>query len=378
MTRILLALLLLPTAAFAEPLSSAVRLVSDVPEMVGKQVQLPLWAPGSSPRLVHEMTDRDKSTVLRLVTVTGPAFAEQFVPGAGSSRLESMGAGAARADTQAAWWDEGTLFFVRSIGGSSSLHYFDGVPREVAGLPGRVEEVVADVARGHLFVTMEDAGGLDVHRLSGKGFAEERRRLTRTQTEVEHSLAVEAGSGRLHFVSSGSQVTSLGQAGLDDLSASAGAGAAGLGAYELLSLAAAPSGDALVLYARVPAGAPIENSAYVLLELAGGKVTVLAPGVFLPPGLAPAPALSHDGRYVYYVLADSAGGNPVRRIDRTTRKSDALELPTNGHQEVAVSAYPDASGKMVPWVAVVAVGDEKGQDVRNHLYIGPLGPWPGW
>ncbi len=378
MNRILLALLLVPILSAAAPLTVHVKLVSDVPEMAGKQVQLPLWAPGGTPRLVHEMTDRDKSTLLRIVTVQGAAFAEQSVPGAGSSRLESLGAGAARADTQAAWWDEGTLFFVRSVGGSSSLHYFDGVPRELVGLPGRVEEVVADEPRGHLFVTMEDASGLDVHRLSGEGFTEERRRLTRTQTEVENSLAVERSSGRLHFVRTGSNATSLGQAGLEELSATDGPSSAGLRAYELLSLAAAPGSDALVLYARVPAGADVENSSYVLLELVDGKVTVLAPGVFLPPGLAPPPALSHDGKHVYYVLADPAGGNPVRRIERASRTSEALDLPTRGNQEVAVSAYPDASGKMVPWVAVVAVGDEKGQDVRNHLYIGPLGEWSGW
>ena len=59
MKRLLLLLsLLMARPATAEPLV----LVSDVPEMEGRQAQRPLWAPGDQPRLVHEMTDRNASS----------------------------------------------------------------------------------------------------------------------------------------------------------------------------------------------------------------------------------------------------------------------------------------------------------------------------
>ena len=378
MIHALIVALLLSLPAQAEGVGGRLLVVSDVPEMEGKQVQSPVWAPGTLPRLVHEMTDRDKSMLLRIVRIEGAEVKATAVPGARSGRLESLGAGAERADTGAAWWDDGSLFFVRAVGGGSSLHYFDGVPREVTGLTGRVLEVATDKARGNLFVAMEDEGGLDLHRLSGEGFTEERRRLTRTQHEVENSLSIDRRSGRVTYVRTSQQGTSLGHAELTDLAAKEGPSAPGLSSYELLSVVSVPGENAQVMIARVPAGAPDPGSSHVLLQVSGGEVTVLAPGVFLPPGLAPPPALSPDGTWVYYVLADAAGGNPLRRVNRRTGASEAVQLGTRFNQEIAVSGYPDEAGHIVTWVAVVAVGDADGEDVRNHLYLGPLGAWPGW
>ncbi len=374
----LFAALLLTTPAQAGTVDAQLRVASDVPEMEGKQVQSPVWAPGSVPRLVHEMTDRDKTTLLRIVRFEGSDLKASAVPGARSGRLESLGAGSERADTGAAWWDEGSLFFVRAVGGGSSLHYFDGVPREVKGLPGRVLEVATDQGRGNLFVAMEDEGGLDLHRLSGQGFTEERRRLTRTQHEVENSLSIDLRSGRITFVRTSREGTHLGHADLKDMEAKDGPKATGLANFELLSVATVTGEDAAVLYARTPAGAPDEGSSHVLLQLSGGEVRVIAPGVFLPPGLAPLPALSPDGNWVYYVLNDAAGGNPIRRVNRRTGVSEAVQLGTRFNQEIAVTGYANSSGAVVTWIAVVAVGDAEGEDVRNHLYLGPVGDWPGW
>jgi hypothetical protein len=375
---LLAAALLLTSPVQAGEVSAKLRVVSDVPEMEGKQVQSPVWAPASSPRLVHEMTDRDKTTLLRILRVDGADVKPTQIPGARSGRLESLGAGAERADTGAAWWDEGSLFFVRALGGKSSLHYFDGVPREVTGLPGRVLEVATDQGRGHLFVTMEDAGGLDLHRLSGEGFTQERRRLTRTQHEVENSLSIDPRTGQITYVRTSSDRTRLGHADVEDLAGEEGPNGTGLGSFELLSVAKVSGEDAQLMYARTPAGAPDEGSSHVLLQLSGGEVTVLAPGVFLPPGLAPAPAVSHDGTWVYYVLSDAAGGNPIRRVNRRSGKSEAVQLGTRFNQEIAVAGYKAADGTTMTWIAVVAVGDADGEDVRNHLYMGPLGSWPGW
>ena len=105
---------------------------------------------------------------------------------------------------------------------------------------------------------------------------------------------------------------------------------------------------------------------------------VLASDIYLPSGLAPRPAVSHGGRYVYYIAADTSLGNPVIRLDRQSGDKDRLQLGTMGNQELSVAEYPSSSGDLVPWLAVVAVGDDKGRDVRNHLYAGPLAGWPGW
>lgn len=375
MMTLALTALLLSTPASAAP-AAQLRVVSDVPEMEGKQVQSPLWAPGTTPRLVHQMTDRDKTTLLRVVRIEGGVVKPTAIPGGRSGRLESLGAGAERADTSAAWWDESSLFFVRAVGGSSTLHYFDGVPREVAGLPGRALSVAADSKRGNLFVTLEDAGGPDLHRLSGEGFTEARRRLTRTQHEVEGSLSVDSRNGRVTYVRTSREGTRLGHANLDDMEAQEGPKAAGMSGYELLSVTSVPGEESWLMYARAPAGNPSSSSSHVLLQLSGGELKVLAPGVFLPPGLAPAPAVSSDGNWVYFVLADAAGGNPLRRVNRRSGAVEALDLGTRFNQEIAVAGYPDASGAMVTWIAVVAVGDAEGEDVRNHLYLGPEGVWP--
>jgi hypothetical protein len=81
---------------------------------------------------------------------------------------------------------------------------------------------------------------------------------------------------------------------------------------------------------------------------------------------------------VYFVEANPALGNPIVRLDRPSGGRTVLPLSTRGHQEVAVGEFSDTSGHVVPWVAVVAVGDQTGDDVTNHLYIGPLGSWPNW
>jgi len=344
-------------------------LVSDVPAMDGKQVQRPMWAPGAKPRLVHEMTDRDRSTLLRVVDVAGGSFTDQIIPGARSSRLEAMGAGAERADHGAAWWDETSFFFVRAVGGDQKLFYFDGVPREVPGLPGRVVEVATDPGRGVLFASIEDEAGFDLHRLSGQGFTETRRRLTRTSTEVESAMNVDA-AGAVHFVRIAAKSTKLGQAATDALEASSHAANTALRDYEILRITPLADGTTL-LYVRAPAGAPEADSTYLLLEVTGAAVKVLANGVYLPPGMPPAPAVSAAGRYVYFINNDAKSGNPVVRYDRTSGTALDLKLSTRGHQEVAVGEYP-VEGGMQAWIAVVSVGDDRGQDVRNHLYVGTL------
>ena len=64
-------------------------------------------------------------------------------------------------------------------------------------------------------------------------------------------------------------------------------------------------------------------------------------------------------------------GNPVRRLDRTTGTAVTVPVGTRGNQEIAVADYPGGGGASTTWLAVVAVGDDEGEDVRNHVYAGP-------
>jgi hypothetical protein len=152
----------------------------------------------------------------------------------------------------------------------------------------------------------------------------------------------------------------------------------------LLSLSLVQGSREVLVYARVPRDdGSVDTEERLLLQVSSdGKGTstmkVLAREVYLPAGLAPRPALSGNGRFVYYIAADTTAGNPVIRLDRTTGNKEVLKLGTMGNQEVAVAEYPAGDGSPVVWLAVVAVGDDTGKDVRNHLYAGPLSAWPGW
>ena len=380
---------LLAGSLLSEPALAAdkvlLRLVSDVPSMQGKQAQAPIWAPGVTPRLVHEITDRDRRTWLRQLWIEGASTFDAIVPGSRSSRVEALGGAADRADTGVSWWDGFSFFFVRAVGGTSSLYYFDGGPREVPGLKGRVHEVAADKTRGRLFAAVEQDGQLDVYRLSGKGFTSDQVRLSHSPTGVEHSLAIEAKAGALHWIAATRAGTRLGIADPPEPDAvRERVSIEGLDRYEILSLAVVPGGDEVLLYARLPrdegSSAPEQRLLLAVHGRSAGnaQTTVLARNIYLPSGMAPRPAFSHGGRFVYFIAADTTAGNPVVRLDRDSGTTQNLRLGTMGNQELAVAEYPSQGGSMVPWLAVVAVGDDKGRDVRNHLYAGPLEGWPGW
>ncbi len=358
------------------------RLVSDVAAMEGRQVQSPSWAPGDAPKLVHELTDRDRSTWLRVVQVEGSGTRDRVVPGSRSSRLEAMGAGSDRADSGAAWWDAGSFFFIRSVGGDSSLYYYDGTLRAVPGIKGRVEEVAADMGRSLLYATVDRQGAVDLFELGGVGFAETQTQFTRSPGTVEHGLEVVGDGGGVLWVGATRTGTRLGRAvppAVVSVRERVGGGA--LAAYEILSIAAGRSAGDLLAYARLE-GNVAKNipDVHVLLNIAVDSTMVqeLVRGVYLPPGLAPKPAVVGEGNSIYYIAADEKRGNPVLRFDRQKGTSEVVNIGTVGNQEVAVAEFGGSGQATVPWIAVVSVGDATGQDVRNHLYIGPLGPWPEW
>ena len=356
------------------------KIVTDVSSMDGLQAQLPLWAPGDEPRLVHEMTDRSRRTHLRVVSVpTGSSeVVEELVPGSRSSRLSSLGAAGDRADSAAVWWDEGLFFFLRAIQGQARLQTFDVAVRPVPDIVGRIDEVTVDPDNKMIYVAMEEGhNGIDVFSIEYKEIAGRPGRLSSSPRDVEHGLTLVGDRKVLYFIADSQEETKLAVFKLGTPAATEPGGQGAISSYELLSLAALDSQDVVIAYAR-RRGTGAETAEYVLLQIAGAvsgsiQVKVLVDDVYLPPGLAPRPALSDDGSSIYYVESNTSAHNPVVRLDRDTGKKERLSLNTRGHQEVSVAEYQG-----VPWIAVVAVGDAKGDDVGNHVYIGPLGSWPGW
>lgn len=350
---LLLATGLLVGLAPAVPL----KLGSATPELKGMQVQNLSFAPGEQVRLVHEATDRARRTWLHVVDVRDGAPAGQLVPGARSARVEALGGAKDRSDGAVTWWDNGGFFFVRALSGVVTLQYFDGMLRDAGEGPGRPLSVLP-MAGPRLLAVLEDSGGPDLFSVDGSMLAASARRLTRTRDEVEHSL-VALPDGRAAFLAASREETRLLVLTGESLYA------VRLGAsWELLSLAAAPGG--LVAWARRPGA---ESASLLFVDPDTNRSRVLLEGGFLPPGLAPRPAVDPAGA-VYAVRADVEAGNPVVRVPLDGGEPQVVALPTRGHQEVAFARYPHRADG-APWIAVVAVGGAA-DDVANHVWLGPL------
>lgn len=369
---------LLICAALAAPAQASpalevdLRLVTDVPVMDGMQAGNPVWAPGDVPRLVHELSDRSRRTFLRVVAVQDGELLDYVVPGSRSSRLGALGAGDGRSDGEARWWGPSGFYFVRAVGEGSELHVFDGVPRK-APLHGRVQEAAPDPDRGALYLAMGSEESVDVFAWRQEDLSAPPVQLSSTQGEVEHSLRLDAAGGRLAWIASSREGTVVVQASV------AGASPAlrrhRVEGYELLAVAPVPRSGAVVVIARACATPPActeDEHALLRVDMATGEARVLAGEVMIPPGEVLGPALSPDGRFLYYVRRDEANANPVVRLDLVTGIEVGILTGTRGNQQVAVAAYPDGGGSLVPWLAVVAVGGQSETDVRNHVYMGPL------
>lgn len=357
---LILAVLLAPAAGAQEspPLTAlepVLDLVSAVPELEGLQMQRPVWAPGPRPRLVHEATDRSRRTLLRVVGF-GDRPDSAVVPGTRSGRLAALGVGAERADSGAAWWDGSGFFFTRSSKGAVSVHFWDGVLRDVDPPGGRPVAVWRDAWGAGMLATIEDDEGLDLVRTPLAEVAGGRR-LSRTPEEVEHSITP-LGVGRTALIG-----TSQTQTRLLLLEGNSIVAAPVRVPGELLSLAAMPD-RRLIAWVRRPER---ENYALMLIDVDEGSIEMLANDGFLPPGIAPRPAVSPSTGRIYYVRADEDAANPIMTV-RPGETAHVVSLGTRGHQEVAVGSYPDRSGSPQDWLAVIAVGTQG--DVANHLYVG--------
>lgn len=360
-----------PGALPASPMLSAeLRLVTDVPVMEGMQAGNPVWAPGDVPRLVHELSDRSRRTLLRVVALEGGELHDYVVPGSRSSRLGALGSGEGRSDSEARWWGPSGFYFVRAVGEGSELYVFDGVPREVP-LDGRIQEAVPDPGGAVLHTAMGSQESVDVFSWHTDDLSAPSARRSDTEGEVEHSLRLDGD--RLVWIGSSREGTAVVQT-----SVGAAAGALRrhrIDGYELLAVAPVPGSGAVVVIARACATPPActeDEHALLRVEMSSGAVRVLAGDVMIPSGEVLGPALSPDGRFLYYVRRDESHANPVVRLDLASGVEVGIDTGTRGNQQVAVASYPDGAGDGVPWLAVVAVGGEHETDVRNHVYMGPL------
>jgi len=237
-----------------------------------------------------------------------------------------------------------------------SAHFWDGVLRDLDPPVGRPVAVWRDAWGAGLLATIEDDEGLDLVRTPRPELAEGRR-LSQTPGEVEHSITP-LRRGRTALIG-----TSQTQTRLLLLEGNSLVAAAVRVPGELLSLAATPKGR-IVAWVRRPER---ENYALMLIDVDAGSIEMLANDGFLPPGIAPRPAVSPSTGTIYYVRADEDAANPVMSL-RPGEAAQVVSLGTKGHQEVAVGSYPDRRGVPQDWLAVIAVGTDG--DVANHLYVG--------
>jgi hypothetical protein len=367
-----------PPAGAAEPAVSLRKVTDDV-SGAGLQAQRPVWGSGRSPQLAFQLTDRAHSTHLKVASFWANELNVTSVSGSNSGRLGGLGAGERRADMAVSWWPGRRDFvFARSLDGVR-LMYYDGTVRAVPDLPdGPVLEASLAGASSGLDVVLNEGRETVIHRVSIEaGMLGESRPLLRSSA-VLHSVVSSVDGESVTALQTSRDATELLQIDVASGEVKSKRSYPGL---ELLSVASAGASGRFFAYARRVGTAPqSEGTNYVLLALDHGspEAVVLADAVYLPPGLAPRPASSGSGQRVYFVEANPALGNPIVRLDRSSGGRTVLPLSTRGHQEVAVGEFSDASGQVVPWVAVVAVGDQTGDDVTNHLYIGPLGSWPNW
>jgi hypothetical protein len=343
----------------------------------GLQAQQPIWSTSGIPLLAYEVTDRARMTLLKTVAFLNGSLSSSLVPASSAGRLSSFGVGQQRADSSVGWWPGRRDFtFIRHLDGVGLMHY-DGSVREVPGLPeGEVLEASMTPQADALLLSISTGETTTLYRMPLGG--EKGRELVRSP-RVVHSMV---------HLSDGPTITAIGtDRGVTELlQFSSTTGKIELARsypdYELLSLSASSNEDVVLAYARANRPGSSAGSGYVLLELQTARenteVKVLATDLYLPPGLSPRPALGAGGQEVYFVKSDPQGGNPIVRLNLASGRTEPLTLTTRGHQEVAVGEFKDENGKKVSWIAVIAVGDESGEDVANHLYVGPLGPWTGW
>lgn len=338
----------------------------DAPESaVALQAQTIQWAPGLVPRLVIERTDRRSSSRLQVVELGADGPTQQLVPVARSARLDALGVGGDVADSGATWWDESSFLFMRAQGGRQGLALWDGQVRSIDLGEGALPLESMRTGRG-LVLVVEDADGTDIALVADPETPQKRERLTKSRAEVEHSLR--RTGGMIGYIGTSRETTRWCRA---PLGGAAAPNCLVFPGVELLSLSVGGLADDKVLaYARMGARSEGDQGHHALLELSRQtqKFRVVADDVYLPPGLAPRPALDASRNTVYFVQDAAGAANPIVALNLTDSSRRTLPLETRAHQEVAAARYPaGADGRL--WLAVVAVGDESDKDVHNHLYV---------
>jgi hypothetical protein len=334
----------------------------------GMQAQSPVWAPrdASSPALTYEVNDRSRRIHLRLARRDGAHWSVTEVPLVTAGSPGSFLLSDQWVDRGVAWVAPDGFLFTRTLESAPQLYYFDVAPHLVPWEPGAVEDpgVSAD---GRLVAAAVATSGVAELYLAEINAWSGARRLTNSPARVEHSPAW-CPDGRLVYATTDRASTDLRI--LDPSEPDAAARTLLRGDEEVLVPSCGPfAGLRLVAaYTRQTDG----SHALVVVD-DQGRLVRRVQGVHVEPGRPQPPAWTPGGRFVVFVAEDADGGNPVQALDVATGRRTSIPLSTSNHLEVAVGGWGEGADRRT-LLAVIAVGDEAGEDVRNHLYVADITP----
>jgi len=359
-----LAALLLASPAWAAPLQ-ATRITRD--DEGGMQAQSPVWGPAdtAAPTLTYEVNDRSERIHLRVARRSGSSWTITDVPLVTAGSPGSFLMSDRWVDRSVTWVAAEGFLFTRTMESEPRLYYYDVAPHRVPWEPGAVEDPDVSLDGRQLAASVTEGGVAELY-LAEINAWEGAQRLTNSPARVEHSPAW-CPDGRLVYATTDRKTTDL----------------------RILDLSDGPPGSATVLLSSdeevlVPACGPFAGlrliaaytrqsdgtHALVVVDDQGRLVRRIT-GVHVEPGRPHPPAWTPGGRFVVYVEENPDGGNPVVALDVATGRKLPLALTTTGHLEVRVGAWGSGEERKT-LLAVVAVGDAEGEDVRNHIYVADI------
>ena len=334
------------------------------------QAQSPVWAPPDCdhPLLVYEVNDRDTRVHLRVAEREDGTWTVRDVPLLTAGSPASFLMSDERVDQEASWSGSGGFYFARTLDAEPELYYHDVAPHRVPlALTGVGDPAVAPDRRS-LALTVNEDDGSDLYLAQVDDWAR-LTRLTRTTGVVEHGPSWCPDGRALAFVSTDRERTTLHALRLTDDGPSAPLPVL-TSDDEILSVGCSPrpGPPRFAAYVRAP------DRSHALLVLGHrGTIRHRVEGVHVPTGQAPEPAWTPDGRYLLFIADDATAGNPVRALDTLDGRTLDIPLATDGHLELAVGSWRDGDQERV-MLAVVAVGDQEGDNVRNHVHVADLTP----
>ncbi len=331
------------------------------------QAQGPVWGSpdAASPTLTYEVNDRDRRILLRVAQQQGDAWDVSDVPLVAAGAPGSFLLSDQWTDRGVTWAGDDGFFFSRTLDSEPALYYYDVAPHRVPWEMGAVEHPAVSTDGQQLAVAITNKTGTDLH-VAQVGNWSGANQLTNSPTVVEHSPSW-CPSGKV-MVYAATDRTRTDLRMLDPTSESPKPHVLYAKDDEVLAPACCTH-PALLLFA-VYIRATDGSHRLLVVDLMG-NIYRQVNGVYLEPGRAPAPAWTPGGRYIVYVKADPSKGNPIQALHVGSGEVTTIPVNTSGNLEVGVGKWNGPQGART-MLAVIAVGDTAGQNVRNHLYAADI------